>query len=194
MVHLNSLYDIWRLYNSDQKDFTWKHQRRPILRRIDYMLCNDKFLDKIVSSYITDMPNTDHRAVIVDASYNIVKKGSGFWKFNNSLLKRMEYVDMINRTLDKLTDANIHPNPQVVWDCCKNTVKQETISYCSTYKHLKNTLQELKQSIDHCSKLLAADPHNAEIQQRLCRLKLEYDNKNLTELKGAQIRSKVKWV
>ena len=42
------LYDTWRMFNGEDKDYTWKHKIRPIMRRIDYIFCNNKFLEKIV--------------------------------------------------------------------------------------------------------------------------------------------------
>ena len=90
-IENNNLFDIWRLYNGDQKYYTWKHKNRPIMRRIDYLFCNEIFLEKIISADILEIPLTDHRAVKVDASYNIAKKGTGFWKFNNTIMKDLQY-------------------------------------------------------------------------------------------------------
>ena len=61
------------------------------MRRIDYIVCNDILLEKVISTNNIDIPFTDHKGVFVDASYNIVTKGKGFLKFNNTMLKNKEY-------------------------------------------------------------------------------------------------------
>ena len=58
------------------------------------------FLEKVISTNNIDIPFTDHKGVFVDASYNIVTKGKGFWKFNNTMLRNKEYVDLINSKIE----------------------------------------------------------------------------------------------
>ena len=123
------LYDIWRLHNHESRDFTWRHKSQPILRRIDYILGNEKIVEKCVHSNIVDMPLTDHRAVIVDLQTQNVEMGPGYWKFNNSLLSDIEYVETINElirsTLNEVNELNRH----AIWERCKTVIKQKSMEY-----------------------------------------------------------------
>ena len=37
-IEQHKLFDIWRMHNAEDKEYTWKHKNRPIIRRIDYIL------------------------------------------------------------------------------------------------------------------------------------------------------------
>ena len=45
-IEQHKLFDIWRMHNAEDKYYTWKHKNRPIMRRIDYIFCNDIFFRK----------------------------------------------------------------------------------------------------------------------------------------------------
>ena len=194
-VEENKLFDIWRMFNDDQKQFTWKQKNKPIMRRLDYILCNESFLEKIVSSTISNMPYSDHRAVIIDASYNINVRGSGFWKFNNALLKDKKYIDMINETIESMVLINVNASPHILWDYCKKVIKDKSKIYGQNIAKKRNKEKKtLEYSIQALSTQLGRKPLDTNLRDKLNALEFEYNLKCLNELKGAQIRSKIKWV
>lgn len=189
------LFDVWRLFNGDIKDYTWRHKNKSIMRRIDYIFCNKMFLDKIISSDILDIPKTDHRAIRVDASYDSGIKGSGIWKFNNSMLSDIGYAQCINDAIANLVLEKKHTSPQIFWDYCKNILKDKTIIYCKyANKKRKNELKNIQIQIEKYSKQLTDNPDNMALIQKLNEAKLYFDRSSINDLRGAQIRSKIKWI
>ena len=157
------------------------------MRRIDYIFCNKTFLDKIIQSKIADIPMADHRAVIAEAPYNLAVKRNGFWKLNNSVLNDPEYIRMINDVIERVKTQYQNSCPQILWDCCTNIVQDVSINYCKKITKAKKTqiIQIEKQLAEH---------NNPDLINATNRLKMNLNKASVDELKGAHIRSRIKWV
>ena len=82
-----NLEDVWRRRNPNKEEFTWEHNSKNQASRIDYWLVS-KSLDCYVKNMKTiDMPFTDHKAVLLDINMTDIKRGAGFWKMNNDVIK-----------------------------------------------------------------------------------------------------------
>ena len=91
------LYDAWRLFHADEKQYTWcRHNPDFIARRLDYIFCSSALFDKVSFCDIVAIPGTDHRGVTLEVQSGGATKGSSYWKFNDHLLHDIEYVQMIN--------------------------------------------------------------------------------------------------
>ena len=100
------------------------------------MFVNDSMFDKISECDIIPVSNTDHRAVTMTMSIGVLKRGPGYWKFNQSLLKDEEYVNIItNKIINCKLALEAFP-AQVKWDYCKSQIKECSIRY-SKQKALK---------------------------------------------------------
>ncbi len=55
------------------------------------------------SCEILNVPNSDHKGVYMYLDFGEFKRGPSYWKFNNSFLKDVSYVNMIN---DLITEVN----------------------------------------------------------------------------------------
>ena len=41
----------------------------------------------------------DHSSILLDLDLIINERGRGYWKFNNSLLKDQQYIDLVKETI-----------------------------------------------------------------------------------------------
>ena len=57
--------------------------------------------DIINSSSIMPSYRSDHSIIEISINLCEFKHGKGYWKFNNSLLKNQDYLNMINKTIEE---------------------------------------------------------------------------------------------
>ena len=86
-----SLFDVWRKQNPRKVSFTWSNNSRTQASRIDRFLVAKSFLSK-VSCEILPCVLSDHEFVkLIVLLDGIVKRRSGVWRFNNSLLSDPDF-------------------------------------------------------------------------------------------------------
>ena len=73
--------------------------------RLDYFLISEDLLGfvndcKTVSGY-----RTDHSGVTLQLRLNQNDRGRSYWKFNNSLLKDREYIQLVKKVIVDFTDT-----------------------------------------------------------------------------------------
>ena len=192
----NGLHDIWRLFNSNSKDYTWRHKSKNIIRRIDYILGNESFFDKVSNCEIIDIGNTDHRGILCNFALEEVEWGQSYWKMNNSFLREKEYVNDIN----VLIDNTIHTyendlDSQELWDFCKVKIREYSIKYGKKRaRKKKNEIEIIRHRVKKLSDNLVREPESETITNELTRLQVQLGVIEIAEAEGARIRSKANWV
>lgn len=97
----------------------------------------------------------DHKLVCVSLQWeNETTRGSGFWKFNNNLLKDGNYIQQIcklypvyQRKYKNVTDK------QIFWELFKMKIRMFTISYSKGKAKLKKNCKILiKEQLDELDK------------------------------------------
>ena len=85
-MNQNGVEKTWRLWNKSRR-------RADKEARLDYFLVDTamaSFVDLVgVSTPFTS--TFDHRPVIMKIDFNKVKRGPGYWKFNNSMLDDQDF-------------------------------------------------------------------------------------------------------
>ena len=124
-------------------------------------------------------------------------RGRSYWKMNNSLLKDGKYLEMMN----KYIDDHIHQatafekDPSSTWESLKIGIKSQSIQYSVTKQ---NTIE--KQERDREDRLrtltaqLALSPNNTNLVKEVEQIKMEGEIYALHKARGAQVRSKIKWI
>ena len=196
------MYDVWRLYNGNTREFTWSSSSVPWKARcLDYMLVNDSMFDKITECDIIPVSNTDHRAVTMTMSIGVIKRGPGYWKFNRSLLKDEEYVNIItNKIINCKLALEAFP-AQVKWDYCKSQIKGCSIRYCkqkalkrkNAMTDIRNKLKSLQSAISNYDEA-RMNTAKDELINEMKDTKLFLDIFSLYEAQGAQTRARMKWI
>ena len=75
VVQGTSLSDMWRDLHPNEKQYTWRHLSKAIMRRLDYIFVNEKTHDRVVDCTIKEFPLTDHRSVQMSISMDKIRRG-----------------------------------------------------------------------------------------------------------------------
>ena len=162
------------------------------------ILINSSFLgivDSISACVFSPCCFWDHDYLHLHVHFdNVMPRGPGLWKFNNSLLADSAFSDFISSRISDLADCMSHFNSaKMWWDFFKESLKQDIISFAKNKRKfafrervvLTNRIIELKQRLIQSDAFLSS-----EIASLESRLKALVFN----ELEGAKIRSKVQWL
>ena len=68
------LYDTWRLFHGDSKDFAWSKRSPFVARRRDFILSTSGVSDKIIDRHIISVPTSDHRGRFIHVKLNEIAK------------------------------------------------------------------------------------------------------------------------
>ena len=197
LIKSHKLIDIWRDKHPNQIQFTWRRKNNNAeASRIDYFLICSNIRPKIISSDIRPalISSTDHQAVSLKIDINNQGRGRGYFKINNSILDSDEYIQMIQKLiLEYKKHIEDLDDPRQKWDMLKTEIRDHTIMFCrkrsKVSKDETNSLErKLKQiNIDLDKGKKGREDEKHEIEKQLETLYKE-------KAKGAQIRSRVKWV
>ena len=191
LIRATDNFDIRRLHNGSSTEFTWAKYSNPfIARRLDYIFGNSLIFDQIVSCNIVSVPNSDHRGVEIEMVTDSITRGPSYWKFNDSLLHDAAYAIKINEKIE-WCKLNLTKFPdQLKWDYCKIQIKELSITY-SKHKatRQRDVLKRFRVHLENLQKMHRQMPRN-EIKDT----KLALDINSLPGAKGAQTRSRVKWI
>ena len=99
--------------------------------RIDFFLISGKFLHDVIKVETRASIAPDHKAVSLSINLNDeFKRGSGLWKFNNTLLQDECFLQLIKDyypcILQKQADVT---DKQLLWELIKMEIRSETIRY-----------------------------------------------------------------
>ena len=124
---------------------------------------------------------------------NTFVRGSGVWKFNNSLLLYTDFVKKLEIYIE-----NVKPNPQVMSSFSDNS-KREFLKYeirrfsISFSKNLAKTERIIKTNLENRIKTLEQNFKNEEDLDAYNLRKVELENIYDKKAEGAEIRSKYEW-
>jgi hypothetical protein len=152
--------------------------------------------------YVTDKCDikpsikTDHSLLqITFALTDEEKRGPGFWKFNNALLKDENHINGTREFIENLKHQNAEiTNKGLKWDLLKSEIRQHTITYSKRKAKLKRDYE------NHLHKqfLEASNAFNLEANdinlQKLEEIKQKIEDLNASKTEGAFIRSKAEHI
>ena len=189
------LVDIWRIRNTDKKQYTWRQKRPLIQRRLDYWLISDCLQDIIEHTDIIPSIKSDHSAITLQInSIEDQVRGPSHWCFNSSLLNDENYVELITAKYGKWIQefADVQ-DKRLLWDLIKYKIRQFTISYSKgKAKERRNKFQDVENRLKENEKLCAENPTEENIEA-LEELKIEYNSLYDYFTQGNIIRSRANW-
>ena len=196
-MNLYNLFDIWRKLNPETIRFTWRNKSLKIQYRLDFFLISNDLGDLATSCKILNVPETDHSAISLHLKSHELKqdKGTGFWKFNNSLLEDSRYVNKLRENIREYREkyANVE-DLGLKWDLIKMEIRGFTIKY-SKIKMKKREREELL--LQKKANKLLHDSEKNHCDKKILN-ELYVTNLRLKEImhqrtKGAILRSKARW-
>ena len=206
----NNLVDAFRLLHPALKRYSWR-KKNPIQQaRLDYFLISQNLTDIVIDSKISPGYRSDHSLISLKIILNTFARGKGLWKFNCSLLKNIEYLNLVNATIhdeklkyavpvyniDKISeiddnDIQFTISNKTFFEMLLLRIRGETIRFSSVIQ---------KKERDREQKLID-DINSIEIHQNIQNLgnllqtkQNELQELRNTRLKGQMIRSRIQWL
>ena len=149
------LIDCWREDHLEGRRYTW-HRKNPIKQaRLDFFLISYTLYSDISHSEIEPGYRSDHSLISITINMSNARKGNSYWKFNDSLLKDIEYVNEVkliinriksqyitddqNQNIEEVLDSEIKFNisNRLFFETLLMEIRGMTISYASFKKKRK---------------------------------------------------------
>ena len=142
----------------------------------------------------------DHKTIYINFTLpQNIKRGPGFWKFNNSLLNDEEYIFRIHQLIRQLRKKYSRlKDKNLVWELMKMEIRQNTISYAKRKAknmflredELQKRMEELDQIICNSNDLQNIEDTLNEYDALKTEVNTIYEQKG----KAAMFRSKCRWI
>ena len=91
--------DAHRSLYGDKNLFTWIRNGGPQRARLDMFLLSESLRPFISHHSTYPSFQSDHKPIILHFDFSKFERGKGLWKHNSLLLKDIDYVNCINRTI-----------------------------------------------------------------------------------------------
>ena len=182
--------DIWRYLHPSARGFTWSRADGLVSSRIDLFACPYVWVAAASSCDIIPCPFSAHCALAL----SVDPPGPGLWKFNSSVLQDADYcLNIKNFWIEWRLRKHDFSSLAKWWDAGKSKIKGLTISHCvrrsqksSLSRNLLSRLaNHLKERLD--SGMTSCLGPYQSVLGRLAQMDLE-------AARGAQVRSRIKWV
>ena len=194
-MKMNGLFDAWRAFNNEEKEFSWKKPNENISRRIDYILADEYLLSLCSSVSLFHVPCTDHRAVKLECKFSTFPKGPSFYKFNNSLLNDPIFITEMNTFISDQSKRYSDMNAIDKWETMKVKIKQKLIELSKCKNNLiLDSQRKLEKKINILEKKLSYNPSDNTIKSELDKHKLELELYLEHKCRGAAVRAKISWI
>ena len=195
LISTSELFDCWRIFNPNTKEYTWKRSSPFIARRIDYILVDENMLSVGINSKIFSTPYTDHRAVEFSWEFNKFKKGPSYYKFNNSHLLNEAFKETMNAFIAEQSTIYKYMNPHDKWETLKVKMKEKSIELSKVMAHKKHIDRcEINKKLNETEQLLAHSPNDTSLVKKSDQLKLQLEAILEAERRGAAVRANIKWI
>ena len=185
--------DIWRILYENKREYSWikKGSYPTKASRIDFTLISGGLDQKVEDIQYISSIYTDHRAVYVVLKLEPLERGSGYWKFNNTVLQDKEFLDLIRMEIMLTSTAASHKDPQTKWELIKKKIKDKSIEF-SKNKAKENgvIISNLSEKLNEYESRL---PLTLEENRIMEDTRADLEEKTLERIKGVMFRSKAKW-
>jgi len=211
----NDLCDPWRIQHPDMIGFTWKKKNPLKQARLDFFLATEDMMSHVIESSIMPGYRTDHNAVTLSLQFSKYKKGSGYWKFNNSFLRSTDFTDSIRKTIQEIQEqyaatpydrqnllsipkGEIHLmiKDQLFLEVLLMEIRQKCIKHGAKEKRERQAKEkELEKQIAELEKYIASSLSNdvEENIEKVDKLKQSLQDHRENIMNGVIIRSRAIW-
>lgn len=195
LLSFGSLFDSWRHCHPQGRSFSWTSSNGTKASRIDHILFPSMWLHKLKSVSIQPTPYSDH--CFLEASFDLpepVSRGPGYWKLNVSILSDSVYRDKVSEFWSFwVSQRPAFGSLANWWDVGKHKLKALTIKYCTFLNTLRKSKRlSLHARLKHLQSEL--DAGHLSVLPELKALEREIESIDSSAARGAQIRSRARWV
>ena len=209
LMDMYNLNDPFRELYPEIKRYTWRKPNPLKQARLDFFLASQSFYHNIHDVQILNSYRSDHSPVVLQFKLSDFTIGRGLWKFNNTLLHDIEYIQTIKEQIKKVKEQyaclaynrdNIDQidsleiqftiNDQLFLETLLTEIRGKSISFASFRKKERNKLENtLSEDIRLLENNLQTEEVLAEIEKKKSDLKILREEK----MRGHFIRSKMQW-
>ena len=104
IINEEHLIDPYRDAHPELKMYTWRRKQPLQQARLDFFLVTEDLLTSIKKCKIENSYRSDHSPVTLSLSFTEFIKGKPLWKFNNSLLNDIQYINTINKKIHEVKE------------------------------------------------------------------------------------------
>ena len=97
----HNLVDVWRFKNQNKQQFTWHTSDFSKGSRLDMFFVSEHLTNVCSELKIVPGYKTDHNIISMNFQVSISQRGSGLWKFNESLLNDDDYINKVHEVINK---------------------------------------------------------------------------------------------
>ena len=97
----DELCDVYRNLHQDTKRYTWRCKNPLKQARLNFYLISSNMMDLANKCQTRIAYRSDHSAIELEIMVNKFTFGKGIWKFNNSLLKNQDYLNLVNKVINE---------------------------------------------------------------------------------------------
>ena len=193
-----NLIDIWRDCHQGQRNYTWTG-RNPtdnslIRTRIDFFLVCRAFKPFITSTDIRPYVHSDHDCISLTFDLEKVKRGPGYWHFNNELLNDAVFQAEIEEFwADWKQKFQEFPDPLQWWDKAKQNFKSIAIRRAKIRRKVQGHQRFQLENKVKCTQELAKNGTIRDIEQYLL-AKENLKQLDIKELESNKIRAKAQFM
>ena len=198
LLHRNNSTDVWRLQHPAQHAFTWSGKNpvdnTPVLTRIDKFYITYALTNNTTKSDIKPYPHSDHDLISLTLDLSHMKRGRGYWHFNNTLLNNTLFTtDITNFWTNWLTQKYTFNNQLEWWDKAKYHFKQIAIHHATQQRKVeRHDRTKLEQRL-HTLQQKASSGTATDVDAYLL-AKEELRRHELNELERLKIRTKARFI
>ena len=198
IVNCFELRDIWVDKHKELNGYTWCNGNDVPYSRIDYVFVSSDFhycIEKIIIRRIPGSHSggnrmSDHRALIFTFRLISNTRGDGYWKLNSSYLEQDDYKAGIKQLCTEVTNM-IDIDDIDKWELLKIKAKDFSINFAKCYRNdMKTKIQNIEKEISLIEESDSLTFDMNRKRQLELQLSMLYDEK----CKGAQVRSRAKWI
>ena len=139
---------------------------------------------------------SDHKIATFFLDIELIKRGSGYWKINYSILNDIDYIKMIRRVINDflITNTREYTSPHNLWETLKCVIRGETIKFCALRKKNQNRKQHLFELKLNTMESLLSNCRTKEkiiLISRINNMRNELNQFIQNDAKGAAVRSRI---
>lgn len=189
LLEVYMLEDIWKLKNPLSTRGTF--HRGAYSARLDYWFIPAPLLPQ-ASIKITPHPLSDHCLISLKISIAEIKRGPGYWRFNNALLADTVFVTEMSEHIREFQQEKL-ANPNLQWEWSKYKIRAFCIQYSiNKNRRLNQHVRDMEKRLDFLAKEhdLTSSP---DVVEEATSIKRELGEISQSKASAAAFRARTRW-
>ena len=209
----HNLVDVWRFKNQNKQQFTWHTSDFSKGSRLDMFFVSEHLTNVCSELKIVPGYKTDHNIISMNFQVSISQRGSGLWKFNESLLNDDDYINKVHEVINKtvteyalpvynetfLQDVKNYHNIEfqvnvgLFYETLLMMIRGETVKYSKRKaRELRRQESELTSKIANAYSVFS-QTKSVDDASKVEALKDQLEEIRKPRIEGLIIRSRVRW-